>query len=149
MTASDFDAGAMRYLWAARRADCVAGRTADFDGTAYHYLCDDEGDFDGGAAARLGHMLFIEYPAAEWWRIRDMVLFPRCVKILEQVEGIEHEEAVARASRIAIRATFHAQDIADVQAEIDAMHAGIPCMRKVGTRGADDLDALLARELVR
>lgn len=109
----------------------------------YHWLSD-PGDFDGGAIARLGEMLWRGYPPEDWARTRDQLLFPRLVAVIEAVEQVSHADAVRRAARIAIHATFRAQDLLDVQAEIDELHARLrstPAMRP-------SLDELLLKELV-
>ncbi len=116
---------------------------ADFDATAYQYLSDPD-DFDAGAVARLGAMLALEYDRPEWERMRDAVIFPRCMRILESVEHCSSHEARRRAAAIAIRSTLHAHDILDVQQEIDELHARI-LARSDGN--ADSFDDLVAREL--
>ncbi len=60
------------------------------------------------------------------------------------VEGIPHDEAVKWAARIAVHCTFHAQDILDVQAEIEALHARI--LSRSNSDG-DSWDEAIAREL--
>ncbi len=59
---------------------------ADFDTAAYRYLFDPD-DFDSGAIARIGAMLWADYSPGDWLRIRDQLIFSRCVRILGRSRG--------------------------------------------------------------